>query len=311
MKILLIGGSGYMGSAVLTSRPWDGDYVVLSRDENKQERLRRRFSDVRTILGDIRDRDRLDPLMIGMDLVIHMAALKHIDEAEFNVSETISVNIVGTENVLRAAALAGVPSVVFISTDKATAPLNSYGSTKQLGERLVGEYARKWTNTRFTATRFGNVVGSTGSVTWKWWHSIAESGTVTLTDPAMTRFWMAPSEAVAAIEAATRIPSGGILIPRCAAASVGAVAEAMGAKRVDRIGLRPGERMDEMLVSREEWPRVLDLKVPGRWGTGLHLRPAYEAGRPGALHEYRSSAAVHTLDAGEIRAMVEEARPLW
>lgn len=295
-----------MGRAILTAKPWgDARYTVSSRDENKQELIRRRFPEVQTVLCDIRDRDRLDVLVRGMDLVIHMAALKHIDEAEFNISETVAVNIVGTENVLRACAWAGVPSVVFISTDKATAPLNSYGSSKQLGERLIGEYARKWSNTRFTATRFGNVVGSTGSVTWKWYQAIREGGVVTMTDPRMTRFWMAPHEAVAVIERATHMPSGTVTIPMCAAMAMGDVAEAMGARKLQTIGLRPGERMDEMLLSPEEAPRaIVD-------GEHILLRPAYEDGRASSVTGYTSRTPLRWVEAEELRAMINEAKELW
>jgi UDP-glucose 4-epimerase len=231
--------------------------------------------------------------------------VKYIDEGENNVVETIDVNVRGTNSVLLAAARAGVATVVLVSTDKATAPLNTYGATKQLGERLIGEYARRWTNTKFVATRFGNVVGSTGSVTWKWHHAIHAGDPIMMTDAGMTRFWLAPSEAVAIVERATHAPSGTVTIPLAAAMSMGDVAEAMGAKKVQTIGLRPGERMDEMLLSIEEAPRAI---VDGGY---MMLRPAYEVGRRNGILAYTSAAPREWVTAERMRNMVSEAKELW
>lgn len=305
MNILITGGAGFLGRAILHHTNSDGSYTVLSRDETKHEALRRRFPAVRTVLGDVRDLTVLEPLMHGMDLVIHAAAVKYVDEAENNVVEAIDVNVRGTNTVLLSAARAGVASVVFVSTDKATAPLNTYGATKQLGERLVGEYARRWPNTRFVACRYGNVVGSTGSVTWKWAQAIAAGEAVTMTDAGMTRFWLAPHEAVEIVRRATLAPSGYVIIPLCGAMRMGDVAEAMGAKKIQTIGLRPGERMDEMLLSAEEAPRAV------KDGDYLLLRPAYETGRRNGLTGYTSREPREWLGAEQLRAMVEEARGLW
>lgn len=314
MNVLITGGAGFLGRAIVDNDRWPGDcggqlgsacYTVLSRDEAKHEAMRRRFPQVRTVLGDVRDMTVLEPLMHGMDLVIHAAAVKFVDEAEHNVVETIDVNVRGTNSVLLAAARAGVKTVVFVSTDKATAPLNTYGATKQLGERLVGEYARRWPNTRFVACRYGNVVGSTGSVTWKWAQAIERDEAIAMTDARMTRFWMAPHEAVVVIERATRMPSGTVTIPMCAAMTMGDVADAMGTKKSWNMGIRPGERMDEMLLSAEEAPRaIVD-------GEHILLRPAYEAGRHDGVRGYTSRTPLRWLEADELRAMVEEARALW
>lgn len=310
MKVLISGGAGYLGRALLQADPFgvgNEGYIVVSRDETKQEALRRRFPGVRTYLGDVRDYATIEPLMHGIDIVIHAAAVKYVDWAEDNVVETIDVNVRGTNTVLLAAARAGVGRVVVISTDKATAPLNTYGSTKQLGERLVGEYARRWPNTQFTACRYGNVVGSTGSVIWKWITAIERGEAVSLTDPAMTRFWMAPSEAVRVVFEATAAPTGMTLIHRCAAMRLGDVIEALGAKTVNRIGVRPGERYNEMLVSPEEVSRLHIM--PDRT---MLLDPAYEPGRRGGdIEAYTSGAPDHWLTHEEFRAMVDEARALW
>lgn len=304
MNVLITGGAGFLGRAIVQADPWQATYAVLSRDEAKHEAMRRRYT-VNTVLGDVRDMATLEPLMHGMDLVVHAAAVKFVDEAEHNVVETIDVNVRGTNAVLLAAARAGVKTVVFVSTDKATAPLNTYGSTKQLGERLVGEYARRWPNTRFVACRYGNVVGSTGSVTWKWAQAIASGHAITMTDPRMTRFWMAPHEAVDVIVRASRMPTGTVSIPMCAAMPMGDVAEAMGAKVIQTIGLRPGERMDEMLLSPEEAPRAI------KDDSYIVLQPAYVAGHGVDVRQYTSRQPLRWVTPDELRAMVEEARALW
>lgn len=307
MKVLITGGAGFLGRAILDSDQFNGaEFIVASRDETKQEAIRRRWPDARTVLADVRDECAIEPLMYGVDYVIHAAAVKYVDWAEDNVRETIDVNVRGTDVVLRAAARAGVTSVVVVSTDKATAPLNTYGATKQLAERLVGEYSRRWPNTTFVACRYGNVVGSTGSVVWKWSQAVERGEAVSLTDPAMTRFWMSASAAVQVVHDALFMPTGMTYIPRCAAMRLGDVVEALGATRVDRVPVRPGERMDEMLVTREEWPRVKTLG-----DKTMILSPAYVRGRAGETDEYRSSAPDHWVEPDEFRAWVEEARALW
>lgn len=306
MKVLITGGAGFLGRAILQADPFNGaEFIVASRDETKQEAIRRRWPDVRTVLADVRDERAIEPLMYGVDYVIHAAAVKYVDWAEDNVHETIDVNIRGTDVVLRAAARAGVTSVVVVSTDKATAPLNTYGSTKQLAERLVGEYARSWTNTRFVACRYGNVVGSTGSVTWKWSHAIERGEPVTVTDGMMTRFWLAPSDAVAVIRRTMDAMTGTVVIPYAPAMAMRDVATAMGAREIKEIGLRPGERMDEMLLSDEEAPRAIDA------GEYMMLRPAYERGRANGISGYDSSDPKRWLSAADMVAMVAEARSLW
>lgn len=305
MNILITGGAGYLGRAILAERPWDATYTVLSRDETKHEALRWRFPDVRTVIGDARDATILEPLVHGMDLVIAAHAIKYVDEAEHNVMETIDVNVRGTAVVMAAAARAGVERVIVVSTDKATAPLNTYGATKQLCERMVGEFARRWPHTRFTAVRYGNVVGSTGSVTWKWYHAIERSEAITMTDPRMTRFWMSPREAVAAVVQSDQAPNGTVTIPLCGAMAMGDVAEAMGATKVKTIGLRPGERMDEMLFSAEEAPRAIH---DGNW---VYLRPAYEPGQRTELIGYSSAKPLRWIDGAELRGMIGGASVLW
>ncbi len=312
-RILVTGGAGFLARAIYASPQFaNAEFTCYSRDETKQEALHVRWPHVRRVLGDVRDERSLELAMAGHDIVIHAAAIKYVPEAEFNVRETIEVNVTGTRNVLVAARRAGVRRVVVISTDKAVSPLNTYGATKMLAERLVGEAARTSDTPLVTVARYGNVVGSTGSVVWKWRQASRAGHGVTLTDPAMSRFWMAPSEAVEVVAEALRIPSGGTLVPYCAAMQMGGVVSALGIHdaSITTTGLRPGEKMDEELIGQAEIARYDDPRIPGRWGGMAYLRPAWEPPRARSGEAYRSSAPVHWLTADEFMIAVEEAEAL-
>ena len=312
-RIMITGGAGYLARAIYASPQFAGaGFTAYSRDETKQDAIRQRWPDVRCILGDVRDEAALVLAMAGHDIVIHAAALKYVPEAEFNVREAIEVNVTGTRNVLTAARRAGVKRVVVISTDKAVSPLNTYGATKMLAERLVGEAARTSDTPLCTVARYGNVVGSTGSVIQKWRAAARAGHPVTLTDPMMSRFWMAPSEAVEVVHAALTIPTGGTLVSYCAAMQMGAVVSALGIP-LDAItpsGLRPGEKMDEELIGEAEIARYDDPRIDGRWGGMAYLRPAWETPRRREGEAYRSSNPGHWLTAAEFMAAVEESEAL-
>lgn len=272
MKILLTGGSGFLGRGIMTYWP-ENEYIVYSRDEYKQDMARRVLSKIDTskqwILGDIRDLDRLTWAMRGVDLVIHTAAIKYIPEAEFNVDECVKVNVDGSRNVITAAIRAGVNRVIGISTDKAVQPLNTYGMTKALMERLFVE-ANNYGNTIFTLTRYGNVVGSTGSVFTVFEHQLETQGTLTLTDPTMTRYWQSISQSVELIRIAAQVSGGLTVIPRGASMSMGKLAQYLIAYRYPKylspsdhiqiVGIRPGEKMHESLIGGAEIPRIQTLK---------------------------------------------------
>jgi UDP-N-acetylglucosamine 4,6-dehydratase/5-epimerase len=252
----------------------ENEYVVYSRDEYKQDMARQvfnrtepptgihRIGQVQWILGDVRDLDRLTYAMKDVDLVIHAAAIKYIPEAEFNVDECVKVNIDGSRNVITAAIKTNVGRVVGISTDKAVAPINTYGMTKALMERLFVE-ANKFGSTVFTLTRYGNVVGSTGSVIPKFQQQLENTGELTLTDPNMTRYWQGVSQSVDLIKIAAHAVGGNIIIPRGASISMGKLASYLitsrGLSPDDRIkivGIRPGEKMHESLSGKHEAPRL-------------------------------------------------------
>lgn len=258
-NILVTGGAGAFGKAFVRKALDSGArrVAVFSRDEAKQARMRSDFNDprLRFFVGDVRNLPRITEACRGVDVVIHGAAMKRVETCEENPSEAIETNLYGTENVAKACIAAGVKKAIFLSTDKAAAPNTLYGMTKAAAERLwvnSNVYAAG-TPTRLSCTRYGNVLGSTGSVipTWK---AQAESGTITVTDPEMSRFWMSMDDAVGLVLLALRDMRGGeIFIPRIGSSTVGLLAQAVAPKaRLCITGTRPGEKMHELLISNEE-----------------------------------------------------------
>lgn len=259
MKVLITGGTGFLGRGLLrrfaNSGAWD--ITVYSRDEYKQTLAAQRWPDVKYVLGDVLNVDRLaNVLRQPYDLVIHTAAVKFIPEAEYNVNEAIDVNVLGTRNVLQACGYAGVGRVVVISTDKACQPLNVYGMTKALAERMVGEFARYYQGrTQYTACRYGNVIGSTGSVVPLFASQAATLGEITVTDPDMTRYWITVDQAVDLILDSAEAQAGDIVIPTPAAMRIGDIAQLFGVP-VKVIGVRAGEKRHEQLLHQQESVRA-------------------------------------------------------
>lgn len=269
-NILITGGSGFLGRGILRYIEREGissRVTVYSRDEHKQYALRAQFPWVRTILGDVRDTDRLRAVMTGHDVVIHAAAIKHIPEAERDVTEAIGVNVDGSRSVAWAAMMAGVRQVVGVSTDKACSPRNAYGATKMLMERTFQESARLSTHkVRFTNVRYGNVISSTGSVVPLFLDQIAKNNEVSITSEKMTRFWFPVDDAVRLIERALSDDTrhGYTYVARCPAMTVLQVAHAvwLHAGRTDPLnyritGTRPGEKLHEALIDAYEAPYTM------------------------------------------------------
>lgn len=258
VRVFITGGTGFLGRGLLRrfADSDDWDITVYSRDEYKQVQCAQRWPDVKYVLGDVLNKDRLANCMRGADLVIHTAAVKFIPEAEYNVNEAIDVNVLGTRNVLQAAAEWGVKQVVVISTDKACQPLNVYGMTKALAERMVGEYARYYTgSTSYTACRYGNVIGSTGSVVPLFRQQALVHGEITVTDPDMTRYWITVDQAVDLILDACEASPGDIVIPTPAAMRIGDIANLFDVP-VKVVGVRPGEKRHEQLLHQQESVRA-------------------------------------------------------
>ena len=260
MKVLLTGGSGFLGRGIIKHWP-ENEYIVYSRDEYKQDMARRVLGNpqnVSWVLGDVLDVNHLHYAMRDADLVIHTAAIKYIPEAEFNVRECVRVNVDGSRNVIDAAIKAGVSRVVGISTDKAVEPVNVYGMTKALMERMFVE-ANQFGDgkTTFTCTRYGNVVGSTGSVLTVFKDQALFTGKITVTDPDMTRFWQSIKASVELIKLAAQADPGNIIIPSGESSTMGILASYFAglkepAAEIEYIGVRPGEKMHEALVGQYE-----------------------------------------------------------
>ena len=263
MKALITGGAGFLGRGILRRierGALDWEVTVYSRGETKQDECRRRYPFARYILGDVRDADRLRVAMMGHDIVIHAAALKRIPEAEVNAAECVAVNMGGTQVVMQAADAARIRRVVGISTDKAVQPVNVYGCSKMAMERLFADTAQFEGGPEFVCVRYGNVVGSTGSVIPLFRRQVEELGRVRITNPAMTRFWMAADEAIDLIMLAlARAEPGSIVVPQARAMTILDVAKAATSDdvEIEIIGERPGEKLHEMLIHYEESVRAV------------------------------------------------------
>ena len=264
-KILITGGTGSLGQA-LTSRllKEDVDTIrIFSRNENKQITMESKFKDdrLRFLLGDVRDYSRLVRAMEDIDIVFHAAALKHVPIIEYNPFESIKTNVIGSQNVIDACLKENVEKAVAIGTDKAVSPLNTYGATKLLMEKLFvtsSNYLKKERHkTQFVALRYGNVLGSSGSVIPKFIEQIKNKEKITITDPAMTRFSISMDEALDFILHATEITKGSeIFVPKLRAYSIAGLKEALF-ELLDRtdeeiIGIREGEKLNEILINSDE-----------------------------------------------------------
>lgn len=250
-NVFITGGSGTLGRA-LTAWLLDNGHAVtiFSRGEALQADMRQRFPAVRYVLGDVRDYDRLSAAVAGHDVVIHAAAMKRIPECEQQPGECYATNVTGSMNVHRACTLHGVELCIGISTDKACRPVTAYGASKLMMERL---WQQPQTSTVFTLVRYGNVLESRGSVIPLWRRQYAETGSITITHPAMTRFWMTPAQAVEAVVSAWYHGHGEIVVPKVKALPVTTMAAYIvpDAERLTT-GLRSMERIHEYLVSPEE-----------------------------------------------------------
>ena len=264
-KILITGGTGSLGHA-LTKRLLNTDATtirILSRNENNQIKMESNFKDdrLRFLLGDVRDSDRLSRAMEAVDIVFHAAALKHVPKIEYNPFEGIKTNVIGSQNVIDACVQQNVEKVVAISTDKATSPLNVYGATKTLMEKLFVAANTFSTpekhRTKFITVRYGNVLGSSGSVVPIFIDQIKNKKKVTITDTQMTRFSITMDEALEFILKATEIGKGSeIFIPKMKAYSImdikNVLVELLGDTGSETIGVRVGEKMHEILINRDE-----------------------------------------------------------
>lgn len=266
-SILVTGGTGSFGTAFISYALAECNprrLVVLSRDELKQYEARQRFADdprLRWFIGDIRDRRRLERAMYGVDYVVHAAALKQIDTGEYNPFEFVQTNVTGSQNVIEAAIEAGVKKVVALSTDKASSPINVYGATKLCADRLfvsANHYAAGHP-TRFCVVRYGNVMGSRGSVI-PLFRALAERGDVLpITDSRMTRFWITLPQAVRFVaDSFDQMHGGELYVPRIPSMRLIDLARAIAPNSpLKEIGIRPGEKLHEEMISPDDARRTV------------------------------------------------------
>lgn len=264
-SILLTGGTGSFGSLFvpMTLEKFDpARLVIFSRDEMKQWEMAKKFGDdprVRFFLGDVRDKDRLRRALDGIEFVIHAAALKIIPTAEYNPFECVKTNVIGAMNVIDACLDSGVKQCVALSTDKASSPINLYGATKLAAEKLfvAGNAYSGLSNCRFSVVRYGNVMGSRGSVI-PYFLSLRNESCLPITDPKMTRFMIRLDQAVDLVwHAFENMIGGEIYIRKVPSMNILDIARACAPKALHKVvGIRPGEKLNEQLVGEEEATRA-------------------------------------------------------
>jgi UDP-N-acetylglucosamine 4,6-dehydratase len=282
-SILITGGTGSLGKALvkyLLEETSARRIAVFSRDELKQLEMRKEFDDnprLRWFLGDVRDLDRLKRALHGVELVFHAAALKQVDTGEYNPMEFIKTNVLGSQNVIDASIDSGVKRVVALSTDKASSPINLYGASKLTADKLfvaANNYSQKY-GTSFSVVRYGNVMGSRGSVIPFFRDFHTEGKPLPITDFRMTRFLISINQAVRFVIESMEIMSGGELyVPRIPSMKIVDLAQAIapGAKMFE-IGMRPGEKLHEEMISEDDSRRTIQLgnrfvvaPVVAEWG---------------------------------------------
>ncbi len=261
--VLVTGGTGSFGKKfveILLREKRPRKLIIFSRDELKQHEMRQQFPDgadtpLRYFLGDVRDKDRLHRAFHGVDVVIHAAAMKQVPACEYNPFEAVLTNVIGAKNVIDVAIDHGVQRVLAVSTDKAVSPVNLYGATKLVAEKLFvqGNTYSGDQNTRFACTRYGNVVGSRGSVV-PLFEQQKRTGRITVTDPEMTRFWLTLDQGIRFVIKCTELMQGGeVFVPKIPSMRLGDLAAAVaGGCEREIIGMRPGEKLHEMLISADE-----------------------------------------------------------
>ncbi len=269
-KVLITGGTGFLGRAltkeILKYNPHS--IVIFSRDEVKHYTFCEQINDdrVKSIIGDVRQYESIERAVNGVDIVIHAAALKRIDMLEYHVCESIYTNILGTLNVAQACVRHKVKQALLISTDKACAPVNTYGGCKFIAEKIFSNFAPQSDESKFLVVRYGNVLESTGSVIPYFCEKIKKNQEIPLTDKAMTRFFISKEQALELIFKALKYGQGGeVFVPNIPAFKIVDLISVLE-KRFDMypstkfIGLRPGEKIHELMINNTEVPRTYVFK---------------------------------------------------
>ena len=318
LTVLITGGTGSFGRKlveILLAEQSPRKLIVFSRDELKQHEMRQQFPDtgdspMRYFLGDVRDRERLYRAFHGVDVVVHAAALKQVPACEYNPFEAILTNVMGAKNVIDAAIDCGVQRVMAISTDKAVNPINLYGATKLCAEKLFvdGNQYVGDRPTRFSCARYGNVVASRGSVI-PIFLAQRQNGRVTITDPQMTRFWITLAQGVRfVLRSIEEMHGGEIFVPKIPSMNIVELSRAVAPGcEIEVIGIRPGEKTHEVLVSEDEARSALEFddkfvilplnreQALKHWTDGRILPPGFR---------YSSESNPATLTAAALQALV-------
>ncbi|WP_338751615.1 UDP-N-acetylglucosamine 4,6-dehydratase (inverting) [Bacillus sp. FJAT-52991] len=314
--VLVTGGTGSFGQKFIKRALQQNvkKVIVFSRDELKQYEMAQEFTDprMRFFIGDVRDKERLYRAFDGVDIVIHAAALKHVGACEYNPFEAIKTNIHGAQNIIEAAIDRNVKKVIALSTDKAASPVNLYGATKLASDKLfvaansyVGER-----ETKFSVVRYGNVVGSRGSVV-PFFKKIKETGRLPITDERMTRFWITLDQGVQfVLDNLQRMHGGEIFVPKIPSMTVTDLARAIAPEcEIDIIGIRPGEKLHEAMIMED------DARHTKEFDTYYVIQPEFPwwseeytaAGQslPDGF-KYTSDSNTEWLTVEELRELVEE-----
>ncbi|MCZ6770868.1 MAG: UDP-N-acetylglucosamine 4,6-dehydratase (inverting) [Proteobacteria bacterium] len=325
-SILVTGATGSFGRhfvRVVLERFNPRRVIVFSRDEFKQFEMRSeisedRFPQIRYFLGDVRDRDRLELALNGVDIVIHAAALKHIPAAEYNPFECIHTNVIGAENIVRAANRTGVKRVIALSTDKAANPVNLYGASKLASDKIfvAAGNLTGGGGPLYSVVRYGNVIGSRGSIIPLFRKLIRDGAKdLPITDARMTRFWITLEQGVNFVLSSLEMMRGGeIFVPKIPSMRVTDLAEVLGPGLPHRvIGIRPGEKLHESMITEADARTTVDL------GDRYVIEPSLAYWQRSSFHgegtepvgeefSYSSNTNTEWLDQTDLQRLLEQAK---
>lgn len=319
--VLVTGGTGSFGQAFIRhifAKYHPARVVVYSRDELKQSDMQQAFNppQIRYFIGDIRDRERLERALQGIDVVVHAAALKQVPAAEYNPIECIKTNVIGSENVINACLNQKVKRVVALSTDKAVNPLNLYGATKLCADKLfvAANHLSTPGGTRFSVVRYGNVIGSRGSVI-PLFKKMSKTGKLPITDPRMTRFWIRIEDGAQFVDRCIGLMRGGeIFVPKIPSMKISDLATAVSPEcEHEVIGIRPGEKLHELLITRDDSRQTTEFSdffvirpAIKLWGADGQTSYGSEEGQPvGEAFEYCSDNNSRWITVEQLKKMIE------
>lgn len=319
-NILITGGTGSFGkkcTEIILKRFKPNRLIIFSRDELKQFEMSQQFPDskydcMRYFIGDVRDKERLNRAFHNVDYVIHAAALKQVPAAEYNPFEAVKTNILGAQNVINVAIDQGVKKVIALSTDKAANPINLYGATKLCSDKLfiAGNSYVGHDHSIFSVVRYGNVVGSRGSVI-PFFLKSRENGTLPITDPRMTRFWITIEQGVNfVLDRLEHMVGGELFVPKLPSMNIMDLAKAIAPNcKTAIVGIRPGEKLHELMITKDDARRTLEFKDYYMIQPEFHFwsrRYISNTGKPVAEDfEYNSGANPWMLTSEEMQKMLE------